>query len=52
MKIDIKLKQVCQTHRTGRLKIYDDNNKPRPIIVKFVRHIKRNKIFSDKKTFK
>ena len=45
--IDVKQEDLDRSHRLGKVKRND--NKPRPIIVKFARYVVRNKVFSNKK---
>ena len=46
--IDVKQEDLDKSHKLGKVKRND--NKPRPIIVKFARYAVRNKVFSNKKT--
>ena len=48
--IDVKQEDLDRSHRLGKVKRND--NKPRPIIVKFARYAVRNKVFSNKKKLK
>ena len=48
--IDVKQEDLDKSHRLGKVKRND--NKPRPIIVKFARYAARNKVFSNKKKLK
>ena len=48
--IDIKQEDLDRSHRVGKVKRND--NKARPIIVKFPRYAVRNKVFSNKKKLK
>ena len=50
--IDVKLEQIDQTHIIGSLKKDGDNNKSRPIIVKFVREVNKRNIFTNEKRFR
>ena len=48
--IDVKQEDLDRSHRLGKVKRND--NKPRPIIVKFARYAVRNKVFSNKRKLK
>ena len=48
--IDVKPEDLDKSHRLGKVKRND--NKPRPIIVKFARYAVRNKVFSNKRKLK
>ena len=48
--IDVKQVDLDRSHRPGKVKRND--NKPRPIILKFARYAVRNKVFSNKKKLK
>ena len=48
MDIDIDVKDIDQTHWIG----VKTENKRQPIIVKFMRHLERHKVFNSKKTLK
>ena len=48
--IDVKQEDLDRSHRLGKVK--SDDNKTRPIIVKFDRYAVRNKVFSNKKQLK
>ena len=48
--IDVKQEDLDRSHRLGKVKRND--NKPRPIIVKFARYAVRNKVFSNEKKLK
>ena len=48
--IDVKQEDIDRSHRLGKVKRND--NKPQQIIVKFARHVVRNKVFSNKKKVK
>ena len=50
LRIDVKQEDFDRGHRLGKVKRND--NKPRPIIVKFARYAVRNKVFSNKKKLK
>ena len=48
--IDVKQEDLDRSHRLGKVKRND--NKPRPIVVKFARYAVRNKVFSSRKKLK
>ena len=48
--IDVKQEDLDRSHRLRKVKRND--NKPRPIIVKFARYAVRNKVFSNKKNLR
>ena len=48
--IDVKQEDLDRSHRLGKVKRND--NKPRPIVVKFAHYAVRNKVFSNKKKLK
>ena len=48
--VDIKQEDLDKSHRLGNVK--RNENKPRPIIVKFGRYAVRNKVFSNKKNLR
>ena len=50
LRIDVKQEDFDRGHRLGKVKRND--NKPRPILVKFARYAVRNKVFSNKKKLK
>ena len=50
LSIDVKQDDLDRSHRLGKVKRND--NKPRPITMKFARYAVRNKVFSNEKNLR